>query len=164
MEVDAFGTLTFGYNDGELVPIANVTSLIINGGNKDEQFDVEANVNVTVNGAGGSDWISVTAPFATVSGGAGDDTVFTANGRYFVELGLGANTMFGGNGVDFVRLASGATDRLYLAGGDDVVDALFDDIDDDYIDGGDGFDTLYVTVGHPRSAARLANIERIEQV
>jgi hypothetical protein len=164
MEVDAFGTLTFGYNDGELVPIANVTSLIINGGNKDEQFDVEANVNVTVNGAGGSDWISVTAPFATVSGGAGDDTVFTANGRYFVELGLGANTMFGGNGVDFVRLASGATDRLYLAGGDDVVDALFDDIDDDYIDGGDGFDTLYVTVGHPRSAANLANIERIEQV
>jgi Ca2+-binding RTX toxin-like protein len=99
-----------------------------------------------------------------VHGGAGDDTVFTANGRYFVELGTGANTLYGGNGVDFVRLASGAVDHLYLAGGDDVVDALFDDNDDDYIDGGGGFDTLYVRVGHMRSKANLYEIERIEQV
>jgi hypothetical protein len=160
VELDAFGTLTYGDSDGELVPIDPVTSLLINGQDKAEQFDIEANVNVTVTGGGGNDWSTVTAPNATITGGAGNDTVHTGNiGNYRIDPGRGANTLRGGNGVDFVRLAYGASDVLYLGGGDDVVDARHDGFDDDYIDGGAGHDTLYIRPGFMRS--NVHNIEAI---
>ena len=65
MEVDAFGTLTYGYDDGERVPIDNVSALVVNGQDKDEEFDIAANVDVTVNGGGGSDWFIISAPNIT---------------------------------------------------------------------------------------------------
>ena len=48
---------------------------------------------------------------------------------------------------------------MFLGGGDDVVDARGDAFDDDYIDGGDGFDTLFVRTGFARS--NLFNLEAI---
>jgi hypothetical protein len=71
MAVDVFGTLNYGYYDGEVLPIETVSALVVNGQNKDEQFEINANVDVTINGGGGSDWFLVSAPNITFNRGPG---------------------------------------------------------------------------------------------
>jgi Ca2+-binding RTX toxin-like protein len=144
--LDAFGTLTFG-TSAESVPVASVTSLIVNGENKNESIDVSANVGVTVNAAGGN------------------DTVYTGNsGDYWIDLGIGSNTLHGGNSTDYVHLTPYGYDLLYLGGGDDTVDALYDAGDDDTMFGEAGFDTLLVWIGTDRNNKYLDSIEYIEHV
>jgi Ca2+-binding RTX toxin-like protein len=164
VDIDSAGSMIYGfYSETVPLPVNSVTSLIINGQNKDEGFDIQSTVNVTINAGGGDDWISLTAPNSSINGGAGDDEIYTGNtGYYFVKPGTGTNTFFGGNGTDYVQLATGAADTIYLGGGDDIVDALYDFGDNDYLDGGAGTDTLKIYEGLERT--NLISMEEIDEI
>jgi len=165
IDVDISGATTLAFHT-ETVPVNTVSALVLNGQNKNEYIDVEAGVNVTVNAAGGDDEIGVRSPNASIDGGSGNDTIWTGStastGYYFVKLGTGTNTFNGGNGIDYVQLASGATDTIYLGGGNDIVDALYDFGDNDYLDGGAGTDTLKIYEGLERT--NLISIEEIDEI
>jgi len=157
--IDLEGAFGSGAGDNQ------VDTVIVNGGNGDEQITVasvggvvtvsglaaqvtidhaETTDKLVVNGLGGNDFINATGlPAAaitlTLDGGAGDDTL---------AGGFGADTFFGGDGNDIVAGRQG-NDTAFLGAGDDTF----------FWNPGDGSDTVEGGAGTDTLGFRGANVD-----
>jgi Ca2+-binding RTX toxin-like protein len=87
----------------ELVPLANVNSIIVNGNDGNDMIALAHHLakNATLNGGNGNDLLI---------GGAGDDLLDGGAGNDRLNGGLGADVMIGGDGHDGVDYAHRTAD------------------------------------------------------
>ncbi|MFW8635946.1 calcium-binding protein [Cribrihabitans pelagius] len=76
-----------------------------------------------------------------LSGGAGADLLHGGQGADVLEGGTGADSLHGNDGNDILRGGAGE-DALFGGTGDDLVSGADDAGERDYVNGGDGADTL----------------------
>jgi Ca2+-binding RTX toxin-like protein len=96
-----------------------------------------ANTATTIAGGIGGDTLRGTAALANnISGNAGDDSIFG---------GAGNDTLAGGDGADTIEAGSG-NDNISGGSGNDVIVMAGNLTSADVIDGGDGVDTLTISV------------------
>ena len=108
--------------------------------------------NDVLNGLNGDD---------IITGGFGDDQLFGGSGNDTLTGGNGQDILTGGSGNDLLVLSG--TDKAYAGSGDDTIE--IQDGDFEFIDGGDGIDTLRV-LGAVTSIdwGLVQNIEIIEYI
>lgn len=100
---------------------------------------------------------------------AGDSLIFNASaetsGSYFFYAGAGDDTLSGGGGNDAFNLYHGGNDTARGGGGSDEFTMNETLTSDDRLDGGDGWDTLYLngdySAGLVLHARTIQNIETI---
>jgi Ca2+-binding RTX toxin-like protein len=111
-------------------------------------FSTDADVEVTIDGAGQKFVATDIGDDSVVSLGSSSDYILTGAGDDNVEAGAGADTVYGGTGDDEIY-GQGGNDLLYGEAGDDLLqggagnDTLYGGTGDDVLRGGLGSDTLY---------------------
>ncbi len=110
---------------------------ILLGGEGEDKL-IGGNGNDTLDGGMDNDYSQGGSGDDTVFGGSGNDTIYGEDGNDDLSGGDGDDYVAGGNGNDVVIGGAGA-DKLLGGKGDDELHA---DIDDVYVYGGDGYDTL----------------------
>jgi len=128
---------------------------IISGTNKDDELIgttgddtiLSGNGDDTVDGGDGNDSLVGGNGEDTLFGGAGDDLLDGGNGSDTLDGGDGDDTLLGGNGDDTLDGGEGS-DLLYAGNGDDtaIYTVWENDGSTDYYNGGNGFDTLLLTL------------------
>ena len=105
-------------------PFANVTKVVVNGGDGNDAIDLSRLfVNATANGGIGNDTITGTPGNDVLNGEAGDDVLNGGPGDDVLLGGDGDDTLTGGDGVDTFHGESG-NDSLDAVDG--IADALLD--------------------------------------
>ncbi|MCW3022771.1 MAG: hypothetical protein JWR30_2093 [Conexibacter sp.] len=119
----------------EVVTCPNVTGVVVNAGDGDDDVtsSVHANVTLTVDGGPGSDWITGDLGNDTLSGGPGNDKL---DGR------KGNDTLDGGDGDDELIGYSGADHLQGGPGNDNLSPDGHEEPGTDTVDGGPGVDTI----------------------
>ncbi|MDG1119193.1 MAG: hypothetical protein P8N72_18970 [Flavimaricola sp.] len=128
--------------------------------------------NDVIDGGDGNDALMGGVDDDRLTGGAGDDLVMGEAGDDVVDGGVGNDLLLGGIGTDTLfgregddRLVGGeGADVLHDGSGRDVLLGgigndtihLFADADADFIDGGDGFDSLDLTAAQVSSRTDIA--------
>ncbi len=109
---------------GNTLTCTGVTSIVLNLGNL---ADI-------------ADWTAVSYP-VTYNGGSGSDEAYGGSGDDTLNMGTSSDWAEGGGGNDtFVN--DWGTDTTYGQGGDDTFNESVDDLNDDYLWGGTGTDTV----------------------
>ncbi|HYD67955.1 calcium-binding protein [Azospirillum sp.] len=151
MYVDGADTLIDGGDGFDTVYVQGIVGATV---------DLTASRIERVFGGAGDDRLSATTGGLAVyvNGGAGNDQLAGGSQGDTLAGGDGNDTVNGGDGSDTITGGAGA-DQLVAGAGDDL---MYVDGDDTLVEGGDGFDTVYVqgTVGAIIDLA-AAGIERI---
>jgi Ca2+-binding RTX toxin-like protein len=128
------------------MPLANVTSININGGSGNDTITLGANVpGSSVQGGPGDD---------TITGGPGDDTLGGGQGNDYILGGAGDDLIHGGAGDDSIGGGQG-NDNLYGGLGNDTItggagdDTLTGGAGDNLLRGGAGDDLFFAINGNP---------------
>lgn len=140
---------------------AAVQRIEVDLGAGDDRLFSNSGKPTTVRAGDGNDRVETGAGNDTVLAGAGNDTVLTNNGNDFVNGEAGNDTVVGGNGNDSLFGVSGndslfggagqdflnggdGSNLLYAGDGNDTISSLSRD---DVVDGGLGYDRLFVLAG-----------------
>ncbi|MCB5199377.1 hypothetical protein LGQ03_08995 [Loktanella sp. TSTF-M6] len=134
---------TQGTDDDDILS-GEETSDTMDGGTGDDTITGKGGSD-SLSGGDGSDRINAGQGNDTVSGDAGDDILEGGWGNDTLTGGEGRDTMFGGHGDDLMNGADddGAQDFINGGDGDDTLIAGQDDI----LHGGDGSDLFVMNVG-----------------
>jgi Ca2+-binding RTX toxin-like protein len=116
------------------------------GDSFEEQFTVNVNDLVEVDGTPANNMLGGTASDELSRGLGGNDNIYGVGGNDLLDGGDGTDTLYGGDGNDTLYGGNG-NDRFY---GDAGNDSLFGGEGDDFIFGGDGDDLLDGGAGSDR--------------
>jgi Ca2+-binding RTX toxin-like protein len=126
---------------------ANVTNIVLAGGDGNDVLTVTVDVPTTATGDAGDDALTSAGANDVLDGGDGNDSLAGNAGKDILTGGVGADCLSGGSGPD--KLAGqGGKDRIYGGSGNDRIDGnasddrLLGQSGNDSIQGGSGNDTL----------------------
>ncbi len=145
-------------NQVNQVVLADVTGILVNGGNGNDHISIENTLTIPstlmggngkdkLNGGAGNDVLDGDNGKDALSGGGGDDSISGGRGNDNLDGGDGNDTLSGGKGNDNL-MGDAGTDTLAGGIGDDSLeggdgnDLVEGDSGDDSLDGGAGDDSI----------------------
>jgi Ca2+-binding RTX toxin-like protein len=163
-------------NQVNQVVLADVTGILVNGGNGNDHITIENTLTIPstlmggngkdkLNGGAGDDVLDGDNGKDALSGGGGDDALSGGRSNDNLDGGDGNDTLSGGKGNDNL-MGDAGTDTLAGGIGDDTVsggdgdDLVEGDTGDDSLDGGAGDDIVTGNMGHDHFNSGDSNTEK----